>query len=261
MDETPSRCGAGRCRGGGFTLIELLVVIAITALLLGILLPALGAARSAAVDVKCRSNLRQVTTAEFAYFSDYGVFSRFWSGPDGDGEAVNNPVSPLADYLAVSREQLPEAGSVMQCPDVDASMIEAIRPQVVPGEQASSYGINPAMYFPQWSFDPDAVENASDIIMLGEQALEPFERLVTSDSATAQPNPYYGGTWFLLFAHTPDRGYRHVEGGANFAMADGSARRLFDAELGIDGGHWHWWEKYDNVWSLPDLGGVGCGCQ
>jgi prepilin-type N-terminal cleavage/methylation domain-containing protein len=57
-------------RPRGFTFIELLVVLALLVVLLGLLLPVLSKARSAAVDVRCRSQLRQLIAATLAYASD-----------------------------------------------------------------------------------------------------------------------------------------------------------------------------------------------
>jgi prepilin-type N-terminal cleavage/methylation domain-containing protein len=76
----PRRHPRRECAQYGFTLIELLVVVAIIALLIGILLPALGKARDAGRAAACLSNLRQVGLAWTMYMED---FDRF---PWGDEE-------------------------------------------------------------------------------------------------------------------------------------------------------------------------------
>jgi prepilin-type N-terminal cleavage/methylation domain-containing protein len=68
-----------------FTLIELLVVISIIALLVGILLPALSAAREAGRNAVCMSNLRQAGIGMSSYAAD----SKDWlAGPNTSGSEL-----------------------------------------------------------------------------------------------------------------------------------------------------------------------------
>lgn len=65
----------------GFTLIELLVVISIIALLVGLLLPALSAARDEARAVDCQSKLRQNGVSINLYTNDHDGFLPPSEGP------------------------------------------------------------------------------------------------------------------------------------------------------------------------------------
>ena len=86
-----------RRRRGGFTLVEVLVVVGIIALLISILLPTLTAARRAADNAACLSNLRQIGQATIMYKTQYGRIPFFfvlrnypWQpvAPDGTGNTL-----------------------------------------------------------------------------------------------------------------------------------------------------------------------------
>lgn len=66
-----------------FTLIELLVAVGLIAVLLGILLPAVGRVRDAAAASACASNLRQIVMAWTQYAHDHRgrLLSAMTSGP------------------------------------------------------------------------------------------------------------------------------------------------------------------------------------
>lgn len=67
--------------GKAFTLIELLVVISIVALLIGILLPALGSAQQSARMTKCQANAGGITRSALLYAHDRGKFMPDYRAP------------------------------------------------------------------------------------------------------------------------------------------------------------------------------------
>ena len=90
-------------RDAAFTLVELLVVIAIIGILVGLLLPAVQAARSAARRMSCQNNMHQVILAVHNYESAYKRLPPAWIQPamSTDGWSAQARVLPFIEAMSI----------------------------------------------------------------------------------------------------------------------------------------------------------------
>lgn len=244
---------SGRAVAGAFTLIELLVVMAIVALLLGMVLPALGSARATARTLRCATNQKQMVTAWMLYADvhwDRAMPLAYWSVEDiGSGEQIfwwgshgtaTLPPDHAAGFISPFLDSGLREASVFECPD---QPWESYRPQGPSKSITSTYGYNgyylsPAKT-PGWAFNIGHrpwrriadIHQPSDLFVFADTLLPAFGNALPGNTALLDPPMLFsGGTWSAN--PSPTTAFRHgrpARGGvgkANAAMADGSVQAV-----------------------------------
>lgn len=227
----------------GFTLIELLVVISIIALLISILLPALGRARSAAKQLACLSTIRQLGIAAVQYGDDYRDFALPVSitdpqAPSGWNTTVswwgNRGYFPKLNLRATHGQSIEDGGWGdwhLLCPDARYAAERTPNPTGRKGFIANSYGmnsvgLNAAGISRIYNFNMQE----SGLFFKRQMLQQPGKKLLLADSMTSKviyfyANPDSGIGYYPNNPEVPSDGniaLRHSNGASVF-FHDGHA--------------------------------------
>jgi prepilin-type N-terminal cleavage/methylation domain-containing protein/prepilin-type processing-associated H-X9-DG protein len=234
----------------GFTLIELLVVIAIIALLIGILLPSLGAARDMARQAVCSSNQRQMGIGFNSYSLDNSGFyaSGAWDNRDsGPSARVPNGLGPIdtTGWVADQVQRGINMGELL-CPASEALFSQNLQHS---GDNAVAR-INSGTVFKAFSLEErnDLIKRGFNTNYTASWYLAHTEIAPRTARATGQITGVLGPLNDRYMSHiTPstvplmaDGRVDNNEGVANIVTYDGqtsqTAKELLDAPMRVQGG-------------------------
>ena len=155
-------------RRRGFTIVELLVVIAIIGMLVGMLMPALAAARERARRAKALAICVQIETAWKAYLEDHRDFEDVSDGPMDSGmvTTLNGDNPPYnRRYMEFSQEDLADGLKDPWSTEDDQQLYQvAFSVDGVvnaPGDDGSNEEVYRVVAV--WSHGRDGVASADDI--------------------------------------------------------------------------------------------------
>jgi prepilin-type N-terminal cleavage/methylation domain-containing protein/prepilin-type processing-associated H-X9-DG protein len=178
---------AENCAVTGFTLVELLVVISIIALLVSILLPALGKAREQAKMTLCMSNVRQLTTGLFLYVQDNDNRLPYYI--HAGGSLATTWMKIAAKYTGL--DTINRGESIQFCPSSNYSEF------VKDDGRFGNYGCNN-----EFITTPEDVWRQPTQHFKYDKIPRPSDRILVLDSGGYVSGTYYitsphGGFWFV----------------------------------------------------------------